>query len=155
MNKSTHNFISDSMTRAQIQMLASLVHALDPEQDPMHLCQELNSWRGTKTMDKLGADLVNVLNNAIAEMNAEEAGDVYPDRHQPFNARTTARLIFSPVHGVSISDKRASWPAKSYVRAEYTPNGKFNLRAWIDVPTSGPADYVRRNVSRSEFVMED
>ncbi len=155
MDHSTNNFPSESMTRAQVQMLASLVHALDPEQDPIELCQELDSWRGTKTMDKLVADLVNVLNNAIAEMNAEESGDVYPDGHQPYNARTTERLSFSPVRGISISDKRVSWPARSYVRAEATPNGKFNIRAWVDVPTSGPADYVRRNVSRSEFIMED
>lgn len=155
LNKSTHNFPSESMTRAQVQMLASLVHTLDPKQDPMHLCQELNSWRGTKTMDKLASDLVNVLGNAVAEVEGDDAkASARPEKDSRLNARTNGRMTFHPVDSVASNHRDASLPKNSQVQAIQNMHGAVTLFAWVD-NTDGPADYVHHHARLTDFRMED
>lgn len=72
MNQRTAPIDSSNLTYAQIQSLAILVHMLNPDLEPAYIVQELDAWRGTKTLDKLATDIANVLHNAVDEITAED-----------------------------------------------------------------------------------
>lgn len=155
ISKPTAPFNSEKLSRAQVMMIASLVHSLDPKQNPSHLLQEVDAWRGMETMNKLCTDLVNVLSNATAEVKANDPEPVTQPTNKPlYNARTTERLVFHPVPGAARNTRAASLPKNTRVHAYQNTLGAITLFAWVD-NAEGPADYSHQHALLSDFRMED
>ena len=160
MDQSTAVFKSENMHLAQAQQLASIAYALGAPHSPTHLFEELYAMRGTETLDKLCSDLVNVLESLSQEMVAadddmENIDTIPPDSVQMFNARTTERLTFDPIQGLTSSKRQATLPKHSHVRAYQNALGSVTLFAWIDNDPTGEPDYSRVSASITSFRLED
>lgn len=142
------------LTYSQSQALAVLVNHLDNSQSPRELLNDLHAWRHTETVKKLVADLVNLSANVAAELNASPDDEPLEHPRLPYNARTTDRLTFYPVNGVSSDHREASLPKNTQVQAVQNMLGVVTLFAWVD-HADGPADYVHNHALLSDFRMDD